>query len=102
MPSQLAREIAQDTRHALRLWRRRPLTTGFAIAALAIAIGANTGVFSVLNALLLRSLPFHEADRLALLQSVLAAASSTAPGFTNGGSGAPTWPTPHRTAAAWT
>ena len=68
MPAQLAREIAQDTRHALRLWRRRPLTTGFAIAALAIAIGANTGVFSVFNALLLRSLPFHEPDRLALLR----------------------------------
>jgi predicted permease len=63
MPSQFAREIAQDSRHALRLWRRRPLTTGFAIAALAIAIGANTGVFSVLNAVLLRSLPFHEPDR---------------------------------------
>ena len=69
MPSQFAREIAQDSRHALRLWRRRPLSTGFAIAALAIAIGANTGVFSVLNALLLRSLPFHEPDRLASLHA---------------------------------
>ena len=64
VPAQLAREIAQDSRHALRQWARRPLNTGFAIAALAIGIGANTGVFSVVNALLLRPLPFRDADRL--------------------------------------
>src|SRR3990170_2063172 len=68
MPAQFAREMAQDTRHAFRLWRRRPLHTAFALAVLTIAIGANTGVFSVLNALLLRSLPFTEPDRLAALQ----------------------------------
>lgn len=56
----------QDVKYALRLWIRRPWQAGFAIAALAIGIGANTGVFSVVNALLLRSLPFHEPDRLAL------------------------------------
>jgi putative ABC transport system permease protein len=63
-PAQLAREVMQDARHALRLWGRRPLHTGFAIAALAIGIGANTGVFSVVNSLLLRSLPFRDPDRL--------------------------------------
>ena len=46
----------------------RPWHTAFAILALAIGIGANTGVFSVVNALLLRSLPFRDADRLAALQ----------------------------------
>jgi predicted permease len=56
----------QDVRYALKLWFRRPWQTAFAIAALAIGIGANTGVFSVVNALLLRSLPFREPDRLAL------------------------------------
>jgi predicted permease len=56
----------QDVRYALKLWAVRPWQTGFAIAALAIGIGANTGVFSVVNALLLRSLPFREPDRLAL------------------------------------
>src|SRR5687767_1317385 len=66
-PPQFAREFAQDARHTLRLWRRRPLHTGFAVAVLALAIGANTGVFSVLNAMLLRALPFHEPDRLASL-----------------------------------
>src|SRR5579884_1476828 len=66
-PPQIFREFLQDARHALRVWGKRPVHTAFAIAALAIGIGANTGVFSVLNALLLRSLPFREPDRLAAL-----------------------------------
>jgi len=65
------REVAQDTRHALRLWMGRPLLAAFAIAALAIGIGANTGVFSVVNALILRSLPFRDPSRLASLQTWL-------------------------------
>ncbi len=68
LPAQLAREVRQDARHALRLWARRPWHTGFAILALAIGIGANTGVFSVVNALLLRSLPFRDSERLAYLR----------------------------------
>ncbi len=64
---QILRETAQDTRHALRLWASRPWHTGFAILALAIGIGANVGVFSVVNGLLLRSLPFHDAASLAYL-----------------------------------
>ncbi len=66
--SHFSREIVQDARHALRLWVRRPWQTGFAILALAIGIGASTGVFSVVNALLLRSLPFHDPERLAYLR----------------------------------
>src|SRR5262245_12433334 len=61
----------QDVRYALRLWTSRPWQAGFSIAALAIGIGANTGVFSVVNALLLRSLPFREPDRLALLHEFI-------------------------------
>jgi putative ABC transport system permease protein len=68
LPVQMAGEIRQDTRHIVRTWRRRPLPVAFAIATLAIAIGANTGVFSVLNAVLLRSLPFEEPERLASLR----------------------------------
>jgi len=61
----------QDVKYSLRLWAGRPWHTGFAIAALAIGIGANMGVFSVVNALLLRSLPFHEPDRLALFHQFI-------------------------------
>ena len=68
LPVQIAREVNLDARHTFRLWRRRPLHTVFAIAVLTIAIGANTGVFSVLNALLLRTLPFHQPDRLAAMR----------------------------------
>jgi MacB-like periplasmic core domain len=64
-PIQLARQAAQDSRLTMRQWARRPLSTGFAILALAIGIGANTGIFSVVNALLLRSLPFRNSERLA-------------------------------------
>jgi putative ABC transport system permease protein len=63
--------VFQDLKYTLRHWISRPWHAGFAIAALAIGIGANTGVFSVVNALLLRSLPFQEPDRLALLHQFI-------------------------------
>ncbi len=65
---QVVREVRQDARLTLRLWAKRPSHTGFAILALAIGIGASTGVFGVVNALLLRSLPFRHPNRLASLQ----------------------------------
>jgi putative ABC transport system permease protein len=71
LPQQLAREVVRDLKHTLRLWANRPLHTGFAILALAIGIGANTGVFSVVNALLLRSLPFDDPSHLASTQTYL-------------------------------
>jgi putative ABC transport system permease protein len=67
----------QDLKYALRLWAARPWQAALAIAALAIGIGANTGVFSVVNALLLRSLPFREPDRLALLHRFIPPHDST-------------------------
>ena len=71
VPAQLSREVIQDVKHTLRLWSKRPWHAGFAIAALAIGIGANTGVFSVVEALLLRSLPFQDPGRLALLHQFI-------------------------------
>jgi putative ABC transport system permease protein len=65
----LFREAMRDARHTVRLWSRRPWHTGFAVLALAIGIGASTGIFSVVNALLLRSLPFQDPDRLAYLSN---------------------------------
>ena len=78
VPTQLAREAAQDSRHALRLWIRCPWQTVFAVLALAIGIGANTGLFSVVNALLLRSLPFRDPSRLIVLHSFFAPHESPA------------------------
>jgi putative ABC transport system permease protein len=63
--------MLQDLRHALKLWAARPWQTALTIAVLAVAIGANTGAFSVVNALLLRSLPFRDPGRLAEIRGLI-------------------------------
>lgn len=58
--------FGRDVRYAARVLRRTPGFTLTAVTTLALAIGANTAVFSLANALLLKPLPFPESDRLAL------------------------------------
>jgi putative ABC transport system permease protein len=59
--------LVQDVRYGCRTLRGTPIVTGAAVLSLALGVGANTTIFSVLDALLLRSLPVEEPGRLVLL-----------------------------------
>jgi len=61
--------LAQDLRYAGRLLRKSPVFTAIAISSLALGIGGTTAIFSLMDALLLRSLPVREPDRLAAFGS---------------------------------
>jgi predicted permease len=57
-------DFLRDSRHGLRLLAKSPLFAAAAIASLALGIGANTAIFSLIDAVMLRMLPVHEPARL--------------------------------------
>ena len=60
-------EIGRDTRYAFRIFRRNPGFAGVVVATLALGIGANTAIFSLIDALMLRSLPVRNPEELVQL-----------------------------------
>src|SRR5262245_65138 len=67
--------VVHDLRHALRGLRRQPTFAAAAIFTLALGVGANSAVFAVVDAILLRPLPFPQAERVVAISERTEAAA---------------------------
>jgi MacB-like periplasmic core domain len=65
-------DLGRDVRYALRSLGRNPGFAAIAVITLALGIGANTAIFSVLNAVILRSLPYQDSDRFVRISEEVA------------------------------
>ena len=62
--------LGRDLKFALRQMRQTPIVSSVALLSLALGIGANVAIFSLVNALILKALPIHEPDRLVQIQLI--------------------------------
>lgn len=75
----VANDFRQDVRYGLRTLRNNPVFAAVTIVTLALGIGANTAVFSVVNAVIFRPLPVKEGDRLRVIASARASVPTAGP-----------------------
>ena len=70
-PGRVFEEFVQDLRYGLRTLRKSPAFTAVAVLVLALGIGANAAMFSIAYGILMRPLPYPNADRVAVVYALL-------------------------------
>jgi putative ABC transport system permease protein len=80
-PRRLEDEMFQDLRFGFRMLLKNPGFTSVAVITLALGVGANTAIFSVVNALILRPLPFPDSERLVWVEEVSKKTNNSQPAW---------------------
>lgn len=82
-PMAFVSSLGRDFKFAIRQMRQAPIVSGVALLSLALGIGANVAIFSLVNALILKALPIHEPERLVQIELRAPNAPQATTSFTN-------------------